>query len=105
VLFVPVSGRPYLGAARGDGVRLDLYNMTRNTGAEIGVAKLTSMLVHNQNIHQVYLVQHFSAFDAWRLGRLTPREPGSPAFQFLGQMISGQKQGLGMGLRCSNNSP
>jgi DHA2 family multidrug resistance protein len=78
------------------GFASSLYNMTRNTGAAVGIAYLTSMLVHNQNIHQAYLVQHFSAFDAWRFGTFGPREPGSPAFQFLGEMISGQKQGLGM---------
>jgi DHA2 family multidrug resistance protein len=78
------------------GFASSLYNMMRNTGAAIGIAYLTSMLVHNQNIHQAYLVQHFSAFDAWRLGTLAPNAPGSPAFQFLGEMISGQKQGLGM---------
>ena len=78
------------------GFASSLYNMMRNTGAAVGIAYLTSMLVHNQNIHQAYLVQHFSAFDAWRLGTLTPHAPGSPAFHFLSQMITGQKQGLGM---------
>jgi hypothetical protein len=40
-------------------------------------------------------VQHFSVFDAWRLGA-APRAPGALAFPFLSQLESGQKQGIGM---------
>jgi len=78
------------------GFASSLYNMMRNNGAAVGIAYLTSRLVHNQNIHQSYLVQHFSAFDAWRLTSEMPYRPGSPAFNFLGQLVSGQKQQLGM---------
>jgi DHA2 family multidrug resistance protein len=73
-----------------------LYNMTRNTGAAVGIAYLTSMLVRNQQMHQSYLVQHFSVFDAWRLSNTTSLTPGAPAFHFLSQIVSGQKQGIGM---------
>jgi hypothetical protein len=68
-----------------------LYNMTRNTGAAVGIAYLTSMLVRNQQMHQSYLVQHFSVFDAWRLSNTTSLTPGAPAFHFLSQIVSGQK--------------
>jgi DHA2 family multidrug resistance protein len=78
------------------GYASSLYNMMRNTGAAVGIAYLTSTLVRHQNIHQAYLVQHFSAFDAWRMGNLAPHLPGSPTFHLLDQMVTGQKQGLGM---------
>jgi hypothetical protein len=70
--------------------------MTRNTGAALGIAYLTSMLIRNQQMHQSNLVQHFSAFDAWRLSSATSLTPGAPAFHYLSQMVSGQKQGIGM---------
>ena len=60
------------------GFASSLYNMMRNNGAAIGIAFLTSRLVHDSNIHQAYLVQHFSAFDAWRLSNELPSMPGRP---------------------------
>jgi MFS transporter, DHA2 family, multidrug resistance protein len=78
------------------GYAASLYNMTRNTGAAVGIAYLTSMLLRNQQIHQAYLVQHFSLFDAWRISSQAAYRPGSPTFNFPGQMVSGQPQGLGM---------
>jgi DHA2 family multidrug resistance protein len=78
------------------GYASSLYNMMRNNGAAVGIAYLTSRLVHNQNIHQSYLVQHFSAFDAWRVTNQMPWRPGSPVFNFVAQMVSGQKQQFGM---------
>ena len=54
------------------------------------------MLLRNQQIHQSYLVQHFSAFDAWRLSNMGAHAPGAPAFHFFDQMVSGQRQGLRM---------
>jgi DHA2 family multidrug resistance protein len=84
------TGRESMGYAA------SLYNMTRNTGAAVGIAYLTNMLLRNQQIHQSYLVQHFSAFDAWRLSNMGAHAPGAPAFHFLDQMVSGQRQGLGM---------
>jgi MFS transporter, DHA2 family, multidrug resistance protein len=77
------------------GYASSIYNMMRNTGAAIGIAYLTNMLVRNQQVHQAYLVQHFSVFDAWRMGS-APNVPGAPTFHFLSQMVSGQRQGLGM---------
>jgi MFS transporter, DHA2 family, multidrug resistance protein len=78
------------------GFASSLYNMMRNTGAAFGIAYLTSRLVHDQNIHQSYLVQHFSVFDAWRISQVTPPLPGAPGFHFLTQMVTGQRQQLGM---------
>jgi DHA2 family multidrug resistance protein len=78
------------------GYASSLYNMMRNNGAAVGIAYLTSRLVHNQNIHQSYLVQHFSAFDAWRVTNQMPYRPGSPVFNFAAQIVTGQKQQLGM---------
>ena len=78
------------------GYATSLYNMTRNTGAAIGIAWLTDMLVRNQQIHQSYLVQHFSAFDAWRMSNMSARGPAAPSFNFVHQIVTGQKQGLGI---------
>jgi MFS transporter, DHA2 family, multidrug resistance protein len=78
------------------GYAASLYNMTRNTGAAVGIAYLTNMLLSHQQIHQSYLVQHFSVFDAWRMSNAAAYAPGSPAFHFVEQMVSGQRQGLGM---------
>jgi DHA2 family multidrug resistance protein len=78
------------------GYASSLYNMMRNTGAAVGIAYLSNMLVRNQQVHQSYLVQHFSQFDAWRLNQMPPHAPGAPTFNFLGQLVTGQKQGLGL---------
>src|SRR5579863_2560347 len=73
-----------------------LYNMMRNTGAAVGIAWMTNMLVSHQQLHQSRLVEHFSAFDAWRLGAARQAMPGSPSFSYIPQLITGQRQGLGM---------
>jgi MFS transporter, DHA2 family, multidrug resistance protein len=78
------------------GYATSLYNMMRNTGAAIGIAYMTNVLVRHQQVHQSILAEHFSVFDAWRLSRTPPLRPGSPTFSFLHQLITGQKQGLGM---------
>ncbi len=78
------------------GFASSLYNMMRNNGAAIGISYLTSRLVHDSNIHQFYLVQHFSAFDAWRLSTQAAYAPGSPPFHYVTQIVTGQKQSLGM---------
>jgi hypothetical protein len=41
-------------------------------------------------------VQHFSAFDAWRMSNQGAYLPGSPVFHFVTQLVTGQKQSLGM---------
>jgi DHA2 family multidrug resistance protein len=78
------------------GYAASIYNMMRNTGAAVGIAYMTNMLISHQQIHQARLVEHFSVFDAWRMSLLAPQTPGAPAFAYLPQLISGQKQGFGM---------
>jgi len=78
------------------GYAASLYNMMRNTGAAVGIAYLTNMLVRNQQIHQSRLVEHFSVFDAWRMSSLGAHAPGAPVFRYLPEIATGQKQGLGM---------
>ena len=64
------------------------------TGAAIGISVLTAMLVAKEQIHQAYLVEHFSIFDAWRMSQAAPHMPGAPAFHFL--QTGGGKEGLAM---------
>jgi DHA2 family multidrug resistance protein len=78
------------------GYAASLYNMMRNTGATVGIAYMTNTLIRNQQIHQSRLVEHFSVFDAWRMSTMTPHSPGAPMFHYLPQIVSGQKQGLGL---------
>ncbi|MGH8336616.1 MAG: hypothetical protein ACRETL_07355, partial [Gammaproteobacteria bacterium] len=78
------------------GYAASIYNMMRNTGAAIGIAYMTNMLISHQQIHQSRLVDHFSVFDAWRMAQMAPQAPGAPAFSYLPQLITGQKQGFGM---------
>jgi MFS transporter, DHA2 family, multidrug resistance protein len=77
------------------GYAASLYNMMRNTGAAVGIAYMTNILISHQQIHQSYLVEHFSVFDAWRLGSM-PHRAGLPALGYLPQMITGRKQGFGL---------
>jgi len=78
------------------GYAASLYNMMRNTGSAIGISIVTNMLNSREQIHQSYLVQHFSVFDAWRLSARGARMPGAPAFDFARELALNQKQGLGM---------
>jgi len=78
------------------GYAASLYNMMRNTGAAVGIAWMTNMLVSQQQVHQSRLVDHFSIFDAWRLTNTAQSLPGAPAFRYLPQLLTGQKQSLGM---------
>jgi MFS transporter, DHA2 family, multidrug resistance protein len=78
------------------GFAASLYNMVRNTAAAIGISYLTTMLVNREQTHQSYLVEHFSVFDAWRLSHVPAQLPGAHTFDYLPQLVTGQKQGLGM---------
>jgi hypothetical protein len=53
-------------------------------------------LVSHQQLHQSRLVEHISVFEAWRLSTAAPALPGSPRFNYLGQLTSGQPAGLGL---------
>jgi hypothetical protein len=61
----------------------------------MGISYLTNMLVSYEQVHQSRLVEHLSVFDAWRLSQRGLLMPGSPQFHFMGQLVTGQKQGLG----------
>ncbi len=78
------------------GYAASLYNMMRNTGSAIGISIVTNMLNSAQQIHQSYLVEHFSVFDAWRLSARGARMPGAPTFDFAREIASNHKQGLGI---------
>ena len=76
------------------GYAASLYNMMRNTGAAVGIACLTSMLISHEQLHQSRLVNHVTVFKAWQLGAIGPRLPGAPDFMYLPQIVSGHKPGL-----------
>jgi DHA2 family multidrug resistance protein len=97
-LSFPILSAAALSCIRREnmGYAASLYNMTRNTGAALGIAYLTNMLLSQQQIHQSYLVQHFSVFDAWRMNNAGAYAPGTRGFHFLEQMVTGQPQGLGL---------
>jgi DHA2 family multidrug resistance protein len=78
------------------GYAASLYSMTRNVGASIGTSVLTTILVHREQVQQSQLVQHVSVFDAWRLSNSAGQMPGAIHFNYAGQLITGQKQGLAM---------
>jgi DHA2 family multidrug resistance protein len=78
------------------GYAASLYNMMRNTGSAIGISIVTNMLNSQEQIHQTYLVQHFSVFDAWHMSSQGARMPGAPLFDFARELATNQRQGLGM---------
>ncbi len=78
------------------GYAASLYSMMRNTGAAIGISYMTTVLVNHQQTHQSYLVEHFTVFDAWKLSDAARLRPGGPSFSYMPQIVTGQKQGLGM---------
>ena len=76
------------------GYAASLYNMMRNAGAAVGISYMTTTLVNHQQIHQSYLVEHFSVFDAWRMSNAAPRMAGAHGFLYTPEMIGGNHQGL-----------
>jgi MFS transporter, DHA2 family, multidrug resistance protein len=78
------------------GFASSLFTMMVNTGAAIGIAGVSNMVTSREQVHQSYLVQHFSIFDAWKIGSMPLHMPGTPQFHFLTQMIEGHNTGLGM---------
>ena len=78
------------------GYAASLYSMTRNVGGSIGTSVLTTLLVHREQIQQSQLVDHVSVFDMWRLGRSSAAMPGGMRFNYMNQLVTGQKQGLAM---------
>jgi MFS transporter, DHA2 family, multidrug resistance protein len=78
------------------GYAASLYNMMRNTGAAIGISYMTTVLVNHEQTHQSYLVEHFTVFDAWKMSNTANHAPGTHGFDYTQQILTGQKQGLGM---------
>ncbi|MGH7001753.1 MAG: DHA2 family efflux MFS transporter permease subunit, partial [Stellaceae bacterium] len=77
------------------GFASSLFNMMVNTGAAIGIASVSNMLTTREQVHQDYLTLHFSRFAAWQVSMRPPRMPGSPTFDFMHSLVTGQKRGLG----------
>jgi DHA2 family multidrug resistance protein len=97
LIFPTASAAALSGVARERmGYASSLFNMMRNTGAAVGIAYMTNLLISHQQIHQSTLVEHFSVFDAWRLSNLGQHQAGSPTFHYLPQITTGKKQGFGM---------
>jgi DHA2 family multidrug resistance protein len=78
------------------GYAASLYNMMRNTGSAIGISLVTNMLSSREQLHQAYLTQHFTSFDAWRLDQAAPLIPGAPHFHMMNGLMAQQAQGLAM---------
>jgi MFS transporter, DHA2 family, multidrug resistance protein len=77
------------------GYAASLFSMIRNTGAAMGISVMSTMLVRNEQTHQSYLAEHFSVFDAWRMGLGPQRVPGA-AHIFGPHQMAGSKHGLAM---------
>jgi DHA2 family multidrug resistance protein len=71
-----------------------MSGLLRNISSALGVSMLTSMLVERQQVHQSRLAEHFSIFEAWRMGEFGSRMPGAHAFHYAGQSFLSQRQGL-----------
>jgi DHA2 family multidrug resistance protein len=78
------------------GYAASLYNMMRNTGSAIGISLVTNLLNSREQMHQAYLAQHLTSFDAWRLDQTAPLMPGSPHPNLAHGLITHQVQGFGM---------
>jgi hypothetical protein len=47
-----------------------------------------------EQVHQTYLAQHFTSFDAWRLDQAPALMPGSPHFHLMTGLLAQQERGL-----------
>ena len=78
------------------GYAASLYNMMRNTGSAIGISLVTNLLNSHEQMHQAYLGEHFTTFNAWQLDQAAPRMPGSPQINLMHGLVTNQPQGFGM---------
>jgi len=78
------------------GYASSLYNMMRNTGSAVGISLVTNLLNSREQIHQSYLTEHFTSFDAWRLDQMAPHMPGSPHFNLMQGLNTHHLQGFGL---------
>jgi len=76
------------------GYAASLYNMMRTAGAAVGISYMTSTLVSHEQIHQSYLAEHFSVFDAWKMSNAAPRMAGAHGFAYVPEIVSGNHQGF-----------
>jgi hypothetical protein len=53
-------------------------------------------MVRREQIQQSRLVEHVSVFDMWRLGKGPGGMAGPMHFNYMNQLVTGQKQGLAM---------
>jgi DHA2 family multidrug resistance protein len=78
------------------GYAASIYSMTRNIGGSIGTSVLTTILVRKQQIQQSHLSEHVTVFNAWQMSLGQAHMPGGTRFNYMNQLITGQKQGLSM---------
>jgi MFS transporter, DHA2 family, multidrug resistance protein len=78
------------------GYAASIYSMTRNIGGSIGTSVLTTILVRKEQIQQSHLSEHVTVFNAWQMSQGPTRIPGGMPFNYMSQLITGQKQGLAM---------
>jgi DHA2 family multidrug resistance protein len=77
------------------GYAASLYNMMRNTGSAIGISLVTNLLNSRLQVHQSYLTEHFTIFDAWRLDAVS-RMPGAPAPNLIAGLSTNHRESFGM---------
>ena len=53
------------------------------------------MLNSREQIHQAYLGQHVTIFDAWKLDQAGSRMPGAPPMHLINGMITIRSRDLG----------
>jgi DHA2 family multidrug resistance protein len=79
------------------GYAASLYNMMRNTGSAIGISLVTNLLNSRLQVHQSYLTEHFTIFDAWRLDAAAPgRMPGVPMPNLIQGLNTNHRESFGM---------
>ena len=81
------------------GYAASLYNMMRNTGAAIGISYMTTVLVDHEQTHQSYLVEHFTAFDAWKMSAASRLTHGGRGFDYMPQILNWPEAGTWHGVR------
>jgi MFS transporter, DHA2 family, multidrug resistance protein len=78
------------------GYAASLYNMMRNTGSAIGISVVSNLLVSRSQIHQAYLGQHFTTYQAWQMSHPGQTLPGAPHWNLVDGLVTHQLQGFGM---------
>ena len=97
LIFPTLAGAALSSVSRENmGYAASFFSMVRNIGASVGTSTLTTYLTHLEQTRQSYLVNHVTVFDAWQLGETGPRLPGAMRFDYMHQLVTGQKQGLAM---------